>query len=180
MYGIINKAIEDLVTEKYGTEEWEAVKEKSKVEVDFFISNETYDDAITFDLVRATAQVLGMSMDQVLFALGEWWVLRTLSEKYGDLMEAGGKDLKSFLLNLPMVYNRILLMYPKLTPPEFKISDVSEKSILVHYHSQRVGLRELVRGALSGLAKKFQAPVQIDFVQAHPEGNKHDVFKISW
>ena len=39
MYGIINKAIQDLVTEKFGIEKWQEILEKSGIKEDFFISN---------------------------------------------------------------------------------------------------------------------------------------------
>ena len=39
MYGIVNKAIVDLVTTNFGQEKWEEILLKSGVEVDFFISN---------------------------------------------------------------------------------------------------------------------------------------------
>ena len=48
MYGIVNKAIQDLVTETFGEDKWEAIKEKSTVDVEFFLSNEPYDDDITY------------------------------------------------------------------------------------------------------------------------------------
>jgi hypothetical protein len=39
-------------------------------------------------------------------------VLKTTKEKYGGLMEAGGNDLKEFLINLPLFHNRVMLIYP--------------------------------------------------------------------
>lgn len=48
MYGIVNKAIEDLVIANFGEEKWEAIKERSGVDIDFFISSEPYDDDVTF------------------------------------------------------------------------------------------------------------------------------------
>lgn len=80
MYGIVNKAIEELVTENFGAAEWEAVKRKSGVDVDFFLSNEPYDDAITYKLAGAASEVLRLSVGQVLNAFGEWWVLKTDKE----------------------------------------------------------------------------------------------------
>lgn len=180
MYGIVNKAIEDLVTENFGADKWEAVKEKSGVDVDFFLSNEPYDDAITYQLAGAASDVLGLSVGQVLNAFGEWWILKTGKEKYGGLMEAGGSNLREFLVNLPMFHNRIMLMYPKLTPPEFKVSDATENSIHVHYHSKREGLQEFVRGLLSGLAKMYNVEVAIELLQTRDEGNTHEIFKVSW
>ena len=180
MYGIVNKAIEDLVTENFGADKWEAVKEKSGVDVDFFLSNEPYDDAITYQLAGAASDILGLSVGQVLNAFGEWWILKTGKEKYGGLMEAGGSNLREFLVNLPMFHNRIMLMYPRLTPPEFKVSDATENSIHVHYHSKREGLQEFVRGLLSGLAKMYTVEVAIELLQTRDEGSTHEIFKVSW
>lgn len=180
MYGIVNKAIQDLITDKFGESEWEAVKEKSGVDVDFFLSNEPYDDAITYKLAGAASEVLGLSVGEVLNAFGEYWVLKTGREKYGGLMEAGGRNLKEFLINLPMFHNRIMLMYPKLTPPEFRVSDIAENSIHVHYHSKREGLQEFVRGLLNGLSKMYQADAVIELVQTRDSGSTHEIFKVSW
>ncbi|MFX5825137.1 heme NO-binding domain-containing protein, partial [Acinetobacter baumannii] len=55
MYGIVNKAIEDLVIENFGAEKWDAVKLRSGVDIDFFISNEPYDDDVTFKLASAVS-----------------------------------------------------------------------------------------------------------------------------
>lgn len=53
MYGIVNKAIQDLVITKFGQEKWEDILDRSGIEEDFFISSEPYDDAITFKLAQA-------------------------------------------------------------------------------------------------------------------------------
>jgi len=180
MYGIVNKAIQDLVTENFGADKWELIKEKSGVDVDYFLSNEPYDDDITYQLAGATSEIIGITVGQVLNAFGEWWILRTGKEKYGGLMEAGGNNLKEFLVNLPQFHNRIMLMYPKLTPPEFKVSDIENNSIHVHYFSKRDGLQEFVRGLLSGLGKMYGVETSIDLMQSRDEGNSHEIFKVSW
>lgn len=180
MYGIVNKAIQDLITEKFGRSEWEAVKEKSGIDVDLFLSNEPYDDAITYKLATAAAEVLEIDIADVLIAFGEWWVLKTGKEKYGGMMEAGGANLREFLINLPVFHNRIMLMYPKLTPPEFKVSDLEENSILVHYFSKREGLQEFVRGLLRGLALMYEVKASIELIQSRNEGSSHEIFKVSW
>lgn len=180
MYGIVNRAIEELVKENFGEEKWNAVKERSNVDVDYFISNEPYDDAITYKLAGAVSEEMEMPIESVLHAFGEWWVLKTGKEKYGGLMAAGGSNLKEFLVNLPLFHNRIMLMYPKLTPPEFKVTDVNENSIHVHYHSKRDGLQEFVRGLLSGLGKMFETEVTIDLLESREDGKDHEIFKVSW
>lgn len=180
MYGIVNKAIQDLITEKFGRDAWNQVKEKSGVDIDFFLSNEPYDDDITYKLAGAASEVLNISVGDVLQAFGEWWILKTGKEKYGGLMEAGGNNLKEFLVNLPSFHNRIMLMYPKLTPPEFKVSNIKENSIDVHYHSKREGLQEFVRGLLTGLSKMYNVEVNIKLIQSRDDGDTHEIFKVNW
>lgn len=180
MYGIVNKAIEDLVVSNFGEDKWLLIKERSGVDIDFFISNESYDDDITFKLAIATADVMNISVGQVLEAFGEWWVLKTSKEKYGGLMQAGGTSLKEFLHNLPVFHNRVMLIYPKLTPPEFRVSDSTDNSINVHYYSKREGLQEFVRGLMIGLGKMYETPVQVVLIQSRADGSTHEVFKVSW
>ncbi len=180
MYGIVNKAIEDLVIANFGEEKWEAIKERSGIDIDFFISSEPYDDEVTFKLAVAVAQEMNMTVGDVLIAFGEWWVIKTTSEKYTGLMQSGGNNLKEFLLNLPNFHNRVMLIYPKLTPPEFKVSDVTENSIQLHYFSKRQGLQEFVRGLIQGLGKMYDTPITIELMQTRNEGSTHEIFKISW
>lgn len=180
MYGLVNKSLEELLTEQYGEDAWETIKEKSGVDIDFFLSNESYEDEITYKLVVAATEVLDISVKEVLNALGEFWILRTGKEKYGGLMETGGATLEEFLLNLPIFHNRVMLIYSKLTPPEFRVSDATERSIQVHYFSQRIGLQELVRGLLQGLAKMYNTPATIELLQSRDGGSDHEIFKVSW
>jgi hypothetical protein len=180
MYGIVNKAIEDMVKANYGFDVWEKIIFSSGVDVDFFVSNQPYDDDITFKLAQAASAELNIPVEKVMESFGEWWVLKTGMEKYGGMMKAGGKDLREFLINLPIFHNRIMLIYPKLTPPEFKISDVADGCIHVHYFSKRQGLQEFVRGLLKGLGIMYNTPVEIELLQSRNDGNNHEIFKVSW
>ena len=180
MYGIVNKAIQDLVTANFGQEKWENILERSGIEEDFFISSEAYDDDITFKLAKAVSEEMKMSLNDVLVAFGEWWVVKTTKEKYGGLMESGGSSLKEFLENLPLFHNRVMLIYPKLTPPEFKVSDISERSLNLHYFSKREGLQEFVRGLIQGLGIMFNTETKIELLQTRDLGDDHEIFKVSW
>ena len=180
MYGIVNKAIESLVIENFGEAKWKIIKETSGIDVDFFMSNEPYDDDITYKLAGAVSKEMNITVSDVLITFGEYWVLKTGKEKYGNLMEAGGSNLKDFLKNLPSFHNRVILFYPKLTPPEFKVTHIEERSLHVHYFSKREGLKEFVRGLLQGLGKLYNTPVQIELIEDRDAGADHEVFKVSW
>jgi Haem-NO-binding len=180
MYGIVNKAIEELVTENFGIEKWDIIKQNSGVDIDYFLSNEPYDDAVTYKLAASVATEMNMTLSAVLSAFGEWWILRTGKEKYGYLLEGGGDSLKSFLINLPLFHNRVMMIYPKLTPPEFKISDVLDNSLNVHYFSKREGLQDFVHGLLIGLGKLYHCPVTLQLIESRDKGATHEIFNVSW
>jgi len=180
MYGIVNRAIEDLIVHHYGQEKWACIKARSGVDIEFFLSNEPYDDDITYRLANAAAEELGMPLSDILKAFGEWWVLKTGMEKYGGLMHAGGSDLREFLLNLPMFHNRIMLIYPNLTPPEFQVEELAENVFEVHYFSQRQGLQDFVTGLLQGLGKMYGINPGVSVVQHRDEGASHEIFRVTW
>jgi len=180
MYGIVNKAIEELVKSNFGEKKWEIIKARSGIDIDLFLINEPYDDDITYKLAKAVEIEMNIPIEEVFIAFGEWWIVKTGQEKYGSLMEAGGKNLKEFLINLPMFHNRIMLIYPKLTPPEFKVSDVEENSLCLHYFSKRTGLQGFVKGLLIGLGKMYKTPVTIELIQSRDNGSSHEIFKIIW
>jgi hypothetical protein len=180
MYGIINKSIKDLVVYNFGVEKWNLIRERSGIEQDFFISSESYDDEITWQIANNVAVETGMSVTDVLITFGEWWVLKTTKEKYASLMDAGGSNLKEFICNLPVFHNRIMLIYPKLAPPEFKITDNTNDSLNLHYLSSREGLQDFVRGLLQGLSKMFDEKISIELLQTRDDGNSHEIFKITW
>jgi hypothetical protein len=56
MYGIVNKAIEELVIANFLEDKWEAIKVRSGIDIDFFISSEPYDD-ITFKLAQVSEEM---------------------------------------------------------------------------------------------------------------------------
>jgi hypothetical protein len=180
MYGIVNKAIEELVTENFGLDKWHLIKTKSNIDVDYFISSEPYDDDITYKLAIAVSDEMNISVGDVLQTFGEWWILRTGKEKYGYLLESGGENFKEFLLNLPLFHNRVMMIYPKLTPPEFKISKIEEKNLHLHYYSKRVGLQDFVRGLIYGLGKFYNCPITLKLIESRELNADHEVFFIEW
>ena len=77
MYGMVNKAVEDMVVMHHGEPVWEQIKAKAGVDVDVFMSNESYSDDVTYNLVAAASEVLEVPADQILIGFGEHWILHT-------------------------------------------------------------------------------------------------------
>jgi len=178
MYGIVNKSIHSLIESEFGSEKWEEVRINAGVETTDFLSNEQYDDSITYRLVAEVASLLQIKEKDVLIKFGHYWILNTGLEKYGSLMWSGGKEFEEFMLNLPSFHTRIMLMYPNLVPPEFLVTK-TEDGMLVEYHSERKGLAYFVFGLLEGLSTMFKIAINIEVVQKHDNQN-HDLFIITW
>ena len=96
MYGMVNKAVEEMVISQFDEETWEKIKAKAAIEEEIFISNESYPDDVTYRLVASASETLGLTSDQVLEAFGIHWVLHTALEGYGELLEAGGQLCLNF------------------------------------------------------------------------------------
>jgi hypothetical protein len=177
---MVNKAVEDLVCSAYGGEVWEKIRERAGVDVDAFISNESYPDKITYSLVAAASEVLALPAEKVLELFGEHWVLKTAADGYGNLMRAGGRNLREFLINLPNFHSRVVLIFPDLSPPSFEVTDASDRSLRLHYRTHRPGLVPFVVGLMRGLGKMFDTEVSISLLSSREQGADHETFLIAW
>lgn len=180
MYGMVNNAVRELVLAHFGEESWQRIKAAARVEFDSFMSTEGYDDRITYDLVAAASSVLGLPPESILEAFGEWWVLHTAPSKYGDMMDVAGSSLGEFLENLPNFHARVSLLFPRLQPPEFALSERTARSCILHYYSHREGLQPMVIGLVKGLAKRFDTPAVVKLTNGRHNGLDHDEFLIEW
>jgi hypothetical protein len=174
MYGLVNKAVVDLIGSKFGEETWNKIKRKADVDIDVFVSMDGYPDDITYRLVGAASEVLGITAEQVLETFGEYWVLYTASEGYGPLLNASGSSLREFLMNLDALHARVALQMPDLRPPRFRLVDIDDKTLLLEYHSTRVGLAPMVIGLLRGLGIRFNTEMKV----THVRKPQHDEFTL--
>lgn len=180
MYGMVNNAVEDLVVSRFGRDTWERIRTRAGVDEEIFISNEPYDDRITFDLVGAAVAELGLSADEVLAAFGEHWVLAIAPRGYGALLDGSGRSLPELLTNLNLLHTRVQLAMPRLRPPLFEVTDRQVDSLVLHYRSHRHGLTSFVVGLLTGLGKRFATPVRVQVLHRKDQGADHDVFHVHW
>lgn len=180
MYGMVNKAIEDMVRHHHGDAAWEELKARAGVDVEMFLSDEAYPDEMTHRLVAAASGMLGARPDEILVAFGRHWISYTAAEGYGPLMTAAGRTIPEFFASLPSFHNRIAMIFPGLQPPRFACTDVTPTSLRLHYVTHRHGLTAFVTGLLEGLGERMGTPVRVALVESRDAGADHDVFDVSW
>ena len=180
MYGLVNKGIKDLVCNQFGEDAWEKIKETSGIDIDVFVSNSSYPDDITYKLVDAASEVLGLPAAAVLEAFGEYWVLYTGREGYGELLGSGGRTCRDFLMNLPNFHSRLSLIFPDLIPPSFKCTNIRDDSLCLQYHSVRPGLAPMVIGLLRGIGKMYKTSIEVSQTSSRDDGVNHDEFLVKF
>jgi hypothetical protein len=180
MYGMVNKAIQELVEARFGAASWERIRARAGVDDEVFIGGETYDDDVTYRLVTAATEELKVPAAEILEAFGIHWVIETAQKNYGHLMEAVGTNLADFLTNLPRLHDRVVLLFPKLKPPTFKVRDRQENRLVLEYHTHRPGLQPFVLGLVKGLGLMFETPVTVSLDAGRHTGLNHDEFTVSW
>ena len=181
MYGLVNKAIQDLVCEKFGEGKWMEIKNLSGFEDDFFIGLNPYPDSLTYALVKNASKVLGADASIVMELFGEYWILYTVNEGYGDMIVLAGDTLTEFLNNLNMLHERVNNIMPELIAPQFYTRNENSNSIELEYHSHREGLSPMVIGLLKGLCKRFgKENFTVSVIERKAQNGSCEVFKIEW
>jgi hypothetical protein len=180
MYGMVNKAIVDMVHAQFGSETWEAIRLAADIDEDLFLSMSQYPDDVTYRLVGAASQVLKIPAEEVLHAFGRYWVTYTAREGYGELLRVSGHNIWEFLANLDNMHARVALSFPRLRPPSFRCTDVHERGLKLHYRSERIGLTHLVVGLLQGLGEMFGTAVRVEVLPPDPAEPEEDIFAIQY
>ncbi|WP_116790431.1 heme NO-binding domain-containing protein [Flavobacterium psychrotrophum] len=178
MYGVIYVAIKDYAEEQLGPEKWEAVLSQSGVTVDFTVTEQPYNDTVTYKLAKAIAAATEQSFTYILYNIGKQVILTT-NKKFNNIMSSRGGTLREYLINLPNYHNRISLIYPELTPPEFRVSDTADSSLVLHYRKRHPEMLPYVEGYVNGLATIFNESVVIE-PQPDTDTNTELSYKISW
>jgi hypothetical protein len=177
---MVNGAIEDMVRRGFGDDAWDRIRAEAGVDEEVFLSNAAYPDESTYALVGAAHKVLDLPVDEILKAFGRHWVLETARRGYGSLLRASGRNLSEFLQNLPDFHARVLLLMPRLQPPTFHCTEITDSSLQLHYITHRAGLSQFVVGLLDGLGTLYDTPVAVEQVAAKGVEADHDIFQVSW
>jgi len=178
MYGLVNRAIEQLVVSLRGEAGWRGVCAHANLASDGFVSMQSYDDEITYRLVTSVSERMGIPADDVLEGFGEYWITYTAAEGYGAMMNSGGNSLREFLENLNDMHGRVESIFPQLKLPQFRVSDISETEYLLHYASSRAGLAPMVIGLVKGLAKRFNQNVDVHLQLPRATPQDEDIFLV--
>ncbi|MFK7773155.1 MAG: heme NO-binding domain-containing protein [Saprospiraceae bacterium] len=179
MYGIVNKGIRDMVIRNHGEGVWDKIVVEAGCNEDFFMSMEVYDDSITYDLVGAASKVLRTPVHDILVAFGEFWMIFTATEGYGNALQIAGNTFPQFLDQLDNLHRRLGTTYKELIPPSFVCEEIDDQTLTLQYHSHRKGLTSLAIGIVQGLGKKFGMEIELELLKKQ-EDIGYDEFLVKY
>jgi len=176
MFGWINDCTEQLVVTKFGLATWHEIKKQAGCNVkDFsFVRHEYYDDGLTVSLVVAASNVLGIPVDAVLEAFGEFFMEFVRKNGYENLLSCQGSTLRLWLSNMNAMHDHLAsALPPGFVKPVFWCEDCDTKkgSILLHYYSKRGSLlAPLVVGVVKEVARfHFEMKVVLERIATQDE-----------
>lgn len=153
MYGLINKAVQDLVVSTAGAATWKKIKANVGIDAEI-VEAANYDDIVTLRLVDEVAKETGQSIEEVLFDFGRYWVLYTGREGWNSVFQLAGDDLQSFLMGLDDMHARVQVAMPEARMPQFEVRKDGD-TLQLDYRSERDGLAPMVAGLIDGLGEQF-------------------------
>lgn len=180
MYGMVNLAIQDFMSERYGEKVWQEVKARAAPAIDHFLTMEQYPDEVTQGMMIAASEISGDSIPALMDNVGEYFVDFARHSGYGELMQIIGTTLPEALSNLDNMHARVGLSFPELRPPAFWCTEVEEHSLVLHYQSVRDGLGPMIPGTVRGLGTMLKTRVTVEWIVRREEGADHDQFRVTF
>ena len=77
MYGLNNKALGEMIRNRFGERIWEAIVQKSGLDASYLKRTRAYPNAVIGRLMRAASEVLGLPSEDLIATLGASWILHT-------------------------------------------------------------------------------------------------------
>ena len=162
MHGLMNRAIQCFVRDTYGPPAWRDVAARADLGPHGFEAMLSYDDAITWTVLRLVCERLCKPEDAVLEDLGTYLVSHPNVEALRRLLRFGGVDFVDFLHSLDELPDRARLAVPDLALPEIEIEVGRDESFRLRCRSERRGFGHVLVGVLRAMADDYGALAIID------------------
>lgn len=170
MYGMIHRAIREMVIDTAGAPAWEALERELDVGPADMISAVVYPDEHTLTLLGAAAERMGRTVPECLRVFGGHWVRFAGGGAYAGIMDFVSQDFAGFIANLDRMHQAVRVAMPDARVPEFTLLADEGSTVRVGYRSERAGLEPFVEGLLEGLLARFGKSGRAALVGMGPAG----------
>jgi len=163
MKGTILNCLEELVTQKFGDEQWRlSLKIAELPESRIYGTFEDVPDNEVHSLLKAVSAALGLPLDGVTEAFGDYWSTVYAPRVY-EAYYAGAKSSRDLLLHLDNIHAVMTRSLKSARPPRFRYEWRGDKHLVMHYQSNR-GLVALMAGLVRGVGKYYGEHLNVSTV----------------
>ncbi len=166
MNGLINRAIERFVRDKYGRDVWMQLMRELDLGFTEFEPMLVYDRDVTARVLGTLATTLKKPLADILEDLGTYLVAHPSMEAVRRLMRFGGESFAEFLLSLDEVPGRVRLAVSDLHLPSLHLYETGPQTYCLHIASGAVdmaGFGHVLVGLLRAMADDYGALVLLDY-----------------
>lgn len=179
MYGMIHKAVRDMVQTSFGEDTWSRIQSSAAMEDDHFLSLRNYEDELVYNLVGAAADELQLDAGTLLEEFGKHWVLVTMTDHYEQMLKSYGKNAWDLLANLNLMHTHIRSTFLHYKHPYFELVKENERDAKLHCRSVRVGLTPFVSGLIEGIATYYGETIEVLKIEHSPvDEGEHTIFSL--
>ncbi|MGJ8544825.1 MAG: heme NO-binding domain-containing protein [Sulfitobacter sp.] len=161
MHGLINRSIQNYVTDRYGPRIWARATELAELEGANFEAMLVYEDAITPRLLDAAAQVLGRGREELMEDIGTYLVSHV--EAVRRLLRFGGVNFEEFLHSLDDLPDRARLAVSDLILPGIELRELERGRFRLDCESHVAGIGFVLMGVLRVMADDFGALALLEY-----------------
>lgn len=163
MKGTILNCLEELVTRKFGAEQWRLSLKLADIPGSrIYGTFEDVPDREVHSLLKAVSAAVGLPLDGVMEAFGDYWSTVYAPRVYAAYY-AGTKNSRDLLLHLDNIHAVMTRSLKSARPPRFRYEWHGETHLVMHYESKR-GLVALMAGLVRGVGKYYGESLSVQIV----------------
>ncbi len=177
MKGIIFNLAQEVVSETYGEDTWDALLEAAGLDGSY-TSLGNYPDEQLLALVGAASSALGRPADDIVRDLGQG-AMPKLALRYPRFFE-NHTSTRPFMLTInDIIHAEVRKLYPDADLPVFDYQTADDKVLVLGYHSSRK-LCALAEGFILGAATHFGEMATIDQPECMNRGDARCLIRCSF
>ncbi len=168
MHGLVNKSLQFFLRDTYGAAVWDDVTRRAGLDVTSFEAMLSYEDAVTYQVLDAAAELLDKTREGLLEDLGTYLVSHPSVDALRRLLRFGGVNFDDFLHSLDDLPGRARLAVADLELPELELRPCSRGHYALTVRSRHPGFGHLILGVLRAMADDYGALVLMEHEGGRP------------
>ena len=166
MYGLLLEAMYDYIKTNLSESQWQEIVSLSGIQQSNFVTHACYSETLIGQVAEATAEMTGLSLDQILEQLGAHFVTFVSRYGYDTVLKVLGRNVRDFLNGLDNLHEYLRLSYPKMMAPSFSCDNETPGGLMLHYRSRRAGFTYYVMGQIRQVGLIFyKTEIEIEVVR---------------